>query len=106
MKVLYYVAVPNTEEVINLATLFSIDISKYGVNKDYTGELGLFIYNTRLLLESVDHATEWLLDNNDAIQVLALYADKDFKGMCEYLNSIPNKPFTVHVDIAYFNYKI
>ena len=106
MKILYYVAVPNTEEVINLATLFSIDISKYGANEDYTGELGLFIYRTRLTLESVDHDTEWLLDTDDAIQVLALYAIRDFDGVCEYLNAIPNKPFTVHVDAAYFNYKI
>ena len=106
MELLYYVAVPNTEEVLNLATLFSIDINKFGVHEDDTGELGLFIYSTRLALESVDHDTEWLLEVNDAIQVLAFYADRDFKSICEYLNNIPNKPFTVCIDAGYLTYSI
>ena len=101
MKLLYYVALPYTEEILNLITLFSIDVNEYGVDEDYTGELGLFIYSNRLALEHADHDTEWLLNSNDAIQVLALYADKDFNGVCEYLNNIPDKPFTVHIDTHY-----
>ena len=106
MELLYYVALPYTEEILNLITLFSIDVNKYGVHEDYTGELGLFIYRTRLALEHVDHDTEWLLNTDDALHVLALYANRGFDGVCEYLNSIPNKPFTVYVDAGYFNYKI
>ena len=108
MKLLYYVALPYTAEILNLITLFSIDVMKQGIDidDDYREELGLFIYRTRLALETIDDDSEWLLDTDDAIQVLALYAIRDFDGVCEYLNSIPNKPFTVHVDAAYFNYKI
>ena len=107
MKLLYYVALPFTQEILNLAKLFSIRVSNFNVDvDDYTEELGLFIYSFCLTLEAIDDDSEWLLDIEDALQVLALYANKDFNGVCEYLNSIPNKPFTVHVDAAYFNYKI
>ena len=106
MELLYYVAVPYTEEILNLATLFSIDINKFGVNEDYTEELGLFIYRSCLTLEVIDDDSEWLLDTDAAIQVLTFYAEKDFKSICKYLNSIPNKPFTVCVDAYYLTYKI
>ena len=106
MKLLYYVALPYTEEILNLVTLFSIDVMKQGIYDDYTGDLGLFIYRTRLVLESMNYDSEWLLDTDDALHVLALYADRDFNGVCEYLNNIPNKPFTVHVDASYLNYMI
>ena len=106
MKLLYYVALPYTEEILNLVTLFSIDVMKQGINGDYTGDLGLFIYRTRLALESIDDDSEWLLDTDDALHVLALYAAKDFNSVCEYLNNIPNKPFTVCIDTYYLNYKI
>ena len=42
---LYYVAVPCTEEVINLITLFSVKTRKYGpMHRDLHG-CGLFIYH-------------------------------------------------------------
>ena len=103
---LYYVAVPYTEEVLNLITLFSIDVGKYGLISDYPEDLGLFIYNTRLFIESIDDETEWLLEVNDAIHVLAFYANRDFKSICEYLNNMPNKPFTVYIDAGYLTYTI
>ena len=106
MKLLYYVALPYTEEILNLVTLFSIDVMKQGIYDDYTGDLGLFIYRTRLALETMDDDSEWILDIDDALHVLALYAGRDFNGVCEYLNNIPNKPFTVHVDASYLNYMI
>lgn len=107
MKLLYYVALPYTEEILNLVTLLSIDVKKQGIyDDDYTGDVGLFIYRTFLALETVNHGSEWLLDTDDALHVLALYADRDFNGVCEYLNNIPNKPFTVHVDAAYFKYRV
>ena len=107
MKLLYYVALPYTEEILNLVTLFSIDVMKQGIYADdCTGDVGLFTYSTRLVLESINHGSEWLLDTDDALHVLALYADRDFNGVCEYLNNIPNKPFTVHVDASYLNYMI
>ncbi len=96
MKFLYYVALPYTEEILNLVTLFSIDVNKQGTYADaYTGDLGLFIYSTRLTLEIIDDDSEWLLDTDDALHVLALYSNKDFEGICEYLNSIPERPFNV-----------
>ena len=104
MKLLYYVALPYTAEILNLVTLFSIDVSKQGVDDDYTGDVGLFIYRTRLALESIDNDSEWLLDIDDALQVLALYAAKDLNSVCEYLNNIPNKPFTVCIDTHYLTY--
>ena len=107
MKLLYHVALPYTEEILNLVTLFSIDVMNQGIfDDDYTGDLGLFIYRTRLVLESIDNDSEWLLDIDDALHVLALYAARDLNSVCEYLNNIPNKPFTVHVDASYLNYMI
>lgn len=107
MKLLYYVALPYTEEILNLVTLFSIDVSKQGIDDDdYTGGLGLFIYRTRLALETMDDDSEWLLNNDDALHVLALYAAGDFNSICEYLNNIPNKPFTVCIDTYYLTYMI
>ena len=107
MKLLYCVALPYTEEILNLVTLFAIDVMKQGIDDDdYREELGLFIYRTRLALESIDSDSEWLLDTDDAIQVLALYAARDLNSVCEYLNSIPNKPFTVCIDTYYLTYMI
>ena len=105
MKLLYYVALPHTEEILNLITLLSIDVMKQGVDigDDYTGELGLFIYRTRLALETIDHDSEWLLNTDDALHVLTLYAARDFNSVCEYLNNIPNKPFTVCIDSYYLS---
>ena len=98
---LYYVAVPCTEEVINLITLFSIKTSRYDLTKRDIHECGLFIYNAHLELENIDADTEWLLENKDAIQVLAFYADKDFNGLCAYLNTLPERPFNVYMGPVY-----
>ena len=98
---LYYVAVPCTEEVINMITLFSIDTGDYAIIKPVLRGRGLFIYREHLGLEIIDADTEWLLENKDAIQVLAFYANKDFNGLCAYLNTLPERPFNVYIDQAY-----
>lgn len=98
---LYYVAVPCTEEVINLITLFSIKTSEYDLMNRDMHKCGLFIYHVHLELENVDADTEWLLENKDAIQVLAFYADKDFNGLCAYLNTLPERPFNVNMNPVY-----
>ena len=99
---LYYVAVPCTDEVIELITFFSIKIGDYDIIKRVIHGCGLFIYPERLELETIDDDTEWLLENNDAVQVLAYYANKDFNGLCAYLNTIPERPFNVHIHSNYF----
>ena len=105
MQLLYYVALPLTEEILNLSTLFSIDIRNNDLVEEYAGELALFIYRTCLALDFVHHDSEWLLEDNDALQVLALYASKDLNGVCEYLNNIADKPFTVCIDAVYLNHR-
>ena len=105
-ELLYFVAVPYTKEILDLATLFSIETNDYHViNKDPNEAYGLFIYSTYLGLENVDVKGEWLLSNNDAAQVLALYASEDFNSICEYLNAIPDRPFNVYYDKNYLNYR-
>ena len=99
---LYYVAVPCTEEVINLITLLSIDIGDYEITKRVLERCGLFIYNNRLEIETIDADTEWLLESKDAVQVLAYYANKDFNGLCAYLNTLPERPFNVYTHSNYF----
>ena len=92
---LYYVAVPCTDEVIDLIALLSIKTGDYNIIKRVIHGCGLFIYPDRLELETIDDDKEWLLENNDAIQVLAYYANKDFNGLCTYLNTLPERPFNV-----------
>ena len=99
---LYYVAVPCTEEVIDLITLFSIDIGEYEITKRVLDRCGLFIYRERLEIETIDADTEWILENKDAIQVLAYYSNKDFNGLCAYLNTLPERPFDVYINSTYF----
>ena len=98
---LYYVGVPCTEEVIDLITLFSIKVGDYDIIKRALHGCGLFIYPERLELETIDADTEWLLENKDAIQVLAFYANKDFNGLCAYLNTLSERPFDVFINSAY-----
>ena len=100
--ILYYVAVPCTEEVIDLITLFSIKTGEYDITRKAIHGCGLFIYQNRLELEAIDADTEWLLESKDAIQVLAFYANKDFNGLCAYLNTIPERPFNVYINSNYF----
>ena len=99
--ILYYVAVPCTQEVIDLITLFSIKTGDDGIIKRVLHGCGLFIYPDHLELETIDADTEWLLENKDAIQVLAFYANKDFNGLCAYLNTLPERPFNVYIDSSY-----
>ena len=99
--ILYYVAVPYTEEVINLITLLSIPTGDYDITKKTIHEYGLFIYHEHLELEKIDTDTEWLLESKDAVQVLAYYANKDFNGICTYLNTIPERPFNVFINSAF-----
>lgn len=94
---LCYVAVPCTEEVINLITLFSISIGDYVISEIDTHRCGLFIYESCLGLEVLNDTMEWLLNTKDAIQVLAFYANKDFNSICAYLNSISERPFNVYI---------
>ena len=99
---LYYVAVPCTDEVIDLITLFSIKTGDYDIIKRDLHGCGLFIYPEHLELETIDADTEWLLETKDAIQVLAFYANKDFNGLCTYLNTLPERPFDVYINSTYF----
>ena len=94
-KLLYYVALPYSEEVLNLIILFSIDINAHNTFKQSSEKRGLFIYTKRLELESMNNEYEWLLQDKDAAEVLAHYANKNFKGICEYLNTLPERPFNV-----------
>ena len=98
---LYYVAVPCTDEVIDLITLLSIDIGEYELTKRVLERCGLFLYSNRLEIETIDADTEWLLESKDAIQVLAFYANKDFNGLCAYLNTLPERPFNVYMNPVY-----
>ena len=100
---LYYVAVPCTEEVIDLITLFSIKTREYDITRKAIHGCGLFIYPEHLELETIDADTEWLLKTKDAIQVLAFYTNKDFNGICDYLNNIPERPFNVFINSTYFS---
>ena len=99
---LYYVAVPCTDEVIDLITLFSIKTGEYDITKRALHGYGLFIYPERLDLETIDADSEWLLETKDAIQVLAFYANKNFNGLCAYLNTIRKRPFDVYINSTYF----
>ena len=99
---LYYVAVPCTDEVIDLITLFSIKTGEFSIANKHLLSYGLFIYPEGLELERMHDDTEWLLENKDAIQVLAYYSNKDFNGLCAYLNTLPERPFNVFIDSNYF----
>ena len=99
---LCYVAVPCTDEVIDLITLFSIKTGEYAITRKAIHGHSLFIYPEGLYLEKVAADTEWLLETKDAIQVLAFYANKDFNGLCAYLNTIRKRPFDVYINSQYF----
>ena len=94
-SLLFYVALPYTEEVLSLATFFSIKTRVHNIHIAPTDKCGLFIYTEYLKLESMNNENEWLLQDIDVARVLALYSNKDFEGICEYLNSIPERPFNV-----------
>ena len=97
---LCYVAIPCTQEVEDILNILSITYVKPALSV-FTEGYGLFIYNAHLELENIDADTEWLLENKDAIQVLAYYSNKDFNGLCAYLNTLPERPFNVFTNSAY-----
>ena len=92
---LYYVAVPYNQEVLDLLILLSIEFQnppKYLKDKkDY----GFFIYSSMLEIEEINYDLEWVIKDEHIPNVLILYANKDFNGICSYLNSIPERPFNV-----------
>ena len=99
---LWFVALPYTQEVLDLIHILAI------ANIDYTPlegktakDCGLFIYYSGLGLEEIDYADEWLIEDKDALNILILYANKDFEGICAYLNNIPERPFNVCVNSTY-----
>lgn len=93
---LCYVALPCTQEVEDILNLLSIPIIQYPSAMKSTEGCGLFIYNSNLELEDIDQEIEWVINIEDVPIVLALYANKDFKGICDYLNNIPERPFNVY----------
>lgn len=101
---LCYVAVPFTQEVINLLSFLPIEVN-YEPNaiNDVYG-YGLFMYKTCLELEEVDNDSEWVINYEHVLTVLTLYANKDFNSICAYLNSIPERPFNVSVHNSNYTY--
>ena len=67
---------------------------------EFTEGYGLFIYSSDLELEDIDYETEWVINDEDVLTVLTLFANKDFKGICDYLNNIPERPFDVYINFT------
>ena len=68
---------------------------------EFTEGYGLFIYKSDLELENIDYPSEWVINDEDVLTVLTLFATKDFKGICAYLNNIPERPFDVYINSNY-----
>ena len=94
---LCYVAVPCTQQVQDIINFLSITNVRHPAYMEHTSGCALFIYNTCLELEDIDLGTEWVINNDEALIVLTLFANKDFQGICDYLNSIPERPFNVYI---------
>ena len=94
---LCYVAIPYTQQVLDILNFLSITNVRYPSDTELTKEYGLFIYNSILELEEIDNKTEWVINDEDVLTVLTLYANRDFKGICDYLNNIPERPFSVYI---------
>ena len=99
---LSYVALPFTQEVEDILNFLSIPNAQYHSCMRFTEECGLFIYTFNLELENIDHETEWVINIEDVPIVLAMYANKDFNGICAYLNTLPERPFNVYINSTYF----
>ena len=99
---LCYVAVPCTQQVQDIINFLSITNVNCPSDIECTHACGLFIYIHTLELEDIDYETEWVINDEDALIVLTLFANKDFKGICEYLNNISERPFNVFIDSDYF----
>lgn len=102
-SLLCYVAVPYTSEVKAILNFLSIENVQYPAYVECTNACAIFIYNYHLELEELDQETEWVINIEDVPIVLAMYANKDFKGICEYLNNIPERPFDVYINEAFTN---
>ena len=98
---LFYVALPCTQEVEDILNILSITNVHYSSGMKFTEGCGLFIYSSKLNLEAIDRETEWVINDEDAPTVLALFANKDFNGICEYLNNIQERPFNVYITKGY-----
>ena len=98
---LCYVAVPCTQQVLDILNFLSITNVRYPSGTEFTKEYGLFIYTSILELEEIDNKIEWVINDEDVLIVLTLFANKDFKGICEYLNNIPERPFDVYINSSY-----
>ena len=98
---LCYVALPYTQQVQDILNFLSITNVRHHADTEFTKTYGLFIYNSTLELEAVDHKTEWIINDEDVLTVLVLFANKDFKGICEYLNNIQERPFNVYITKDY-----
>ena len=98
---LSYVALPFTQEAVDILNFLSIPNVQYLSCMQFTEECGLFIYTSNLELENIDHETEWVINIEDVPTVLAMYANKDFNGICAYLNTIPERPFDVYINSSY-----
>ena len=99
---LCFVAVPFTQEVLNLLSFLPIEFNyKPNTINDVYG-YGLFIYKYSLELEEVNNEEEWVINYEHVLAVLTLYANKDFKGICTYLNSIPERPFNVTTQNSHY----
>ena len=94
---LCHVALPCTPRVQDTLNFLSITNVRYPAYTEFTDRCALFIYKSALELEDIDHETEWIINDEDVLPVLALFANKDFNGICEYLNNIPERPFDVYI---------
>lgn len=98
---LCYVAIPCTQEVLDLLHILSISVDSNYLNDKVGKGYGLFIYSHTLGIEEVDQGSEWVLNDEHILEVLTLFANKDINSICTYLNSIPNRPFNVFTSAAY-----
>lgn len=100
---LCFVAIPCTPHVQDILNILSITNVRYPADTAFTKEYGLFIYNSILELETVNYAREWVINDEGVLTVLTLFVNKDFKGICQYLNNIPERPFDVYITALYLN---
>lgn len=100
-SLLCYVAVPYTPEVKDILNFLSVENVQYPAYVECKHGCAIFIYKSNLELEEIDQETEWVINIEDVPTVLAMYANKDFKGICEYLNNIPERPFDVYINSSF-----
>ena len=98
---LCFVAIPCTPHVQDILNILSITNIRYPADTEFTKEYGLFIYNSTLELEVVAYEKEWVINDEDVLTVLTLFVNKDFKGICAYLNNIQERPFDVYITKDY-----